>query len=162
MFSFNFIFYVLVFVRQKKFQTIILSSDEEDNDNTKPPLNGDVSHLIEEVTIKSLFLSPSLTYHCIILICLIKLEFEDTAGDHNVSSDDSSDHAPNKVNGSMKSFNNFGQSTSNEEYLKITSVKSISDKLKATPPPPVAMPSRKRLQPQTKSKFKYNTLNLMI
>jgi len=32
------------------------------------------------------------------------------------------------------------------------------DKSKATPPPPVAMPSRKRLQPQTKSKFKYNII----
>jgi len=62
----------------------------------------------------------------------------------------------------MKSFNNFGQSTSNEEYTRVSNTKSISDKLKATPPPPVAMPSRKRLQPQTKSKFKYNTLNLMI
>lgn len=42
--------------------------------------------------------------------------------------------------------------------MKITKVRSIIDKPKATPPP-VAMPSRKRLQPQTKSKFKYNTRN---
>lgn len=65
MFNFNlkcyFIFYALVFVRQKKFQTIILSSDEEDNDNRETLLNGyeDGSHLIEEVIIKSLFLSLS-------------------------------------------------------------------------------------------------------
>jgi len=38
--------------------------------------------------------------------------------------------------------------------MKITKVECINDKSKATPPPPVAMPSRKRLQPQTKSKFK--------
>lgn len=88
------------------------------------------------------------------MICWIKLEFEDTAGDHNVSSDASSDHAPNNVNGSIKSFNNLNQSTSNEKYMKITKVECINDKSKATPPPPVAMPSRKRLQPQTKSKFK--------
>jgi len=37
--------------------------------------------------------------------------------------------------------------------MKITKAGRINDILKATPPPPVAMPSRKRLQPQTKSKF---------
>ncbi|XP_060870859.1 SWI/SNF-related matrix-associated actin-dependent regulator of chromatin subfamily A containing DEAD/H box 1 homolog [Metopolophium dirhodum] len=124
-----------VFVRQKKFQTIILSSDEEDNDNTEPLLNGDGdgSHLIEE------------------------LEFEDTARDHNVSSDDSSDHAPNNVNGSKKPFNNLDQSTSNPEYMKLTKFGRMNDIVKATPPPPVAMPSRKRLQPQTKKRKRIKT-----
>jgi len=53
----------------------------------------------------------------------------------------------------MKPSNNLDQSTSNEKYMKLTKAGSIKDVLKATPPPPVAMPSRKRLQPQTKSKF---------
>ncbi|KAF0762962.1 SWI/SNF-related matrix-associated actin-dependent regulator of chromatin subfamily A containing DEAD/H box 1 [Aphis craccivora] len=114
---------VPVFVRQKKLQSIILSSDEEDNDNTETLFNGDGSHLIEE------------------------LEYEDTAGAHNVSSDDSN-HAPNNVNGSIKSFENFGQSTSNGISMKIT---------KVIPPPPVAMPSRKRLQPQTKKRKRIKT-----
>lgn len=87
------------------------------------------------------------------MICWIKLEFEDTEGDHNVSSDDSSDPASNNVNGSMKSFNNRDQSTSNEEFMKIAKAGHVN-KIKATPPPPVAMPTRKRLQPQTKSKSK--------
>jgi len=65
---------------------------------------------------------------------------------------------PNNVNGSMKLFDHLGQSTSNGEFMKITKVSCVNDKLKATPPPPVAMPSRKRLQPQTKSKFKYKLL----
>jgi len=63
-------FNVLVFVRQRKLQTIILSSDEEDKDNTGPFLNGDGSHLIEEVTITSLLSFISLSFYIIIFFNL--------------------------------------------------------------------------------------------
>jgi len=53
----------------------------------------------------------------------------------------------------MRPFNNLDQSASNKEYMKLTKAGHVNDIVKTTLPPPVAMPSRKRLQPQTKSKF---------
>ncbi|XP_050542472.1 SWI/SNF-related matrix-associated actin-dependent regulator of chromatin subfamily A containing DEAD/H box 1 homolog [Daktulosphaira vitifoliae] len=124
-------------VKNSRLQTIIISSDEETDHKS---INGDVSHLIEEI------------------------DHDDISNAHSIS-DDSNDGPNNGVSLHIVNLKNFNSFVNKKEEKKseegdalsnvtLSGVRSLNPQLVKHVPTPVIMPSRKRIKPQGNIKRK--------